>query len=277
MRFEGPTGIGKIVGACALAKIITKGKKYYIQSFHSGTKPSQCYGGVSLINDGINIKEGLLTLAMKEGSVFIADKFNLSSKKTMKSILPSLSRLKHYKIYIPGLQQKIKIDKNFIFIACQNKVGTLGRNKLPDIVEFSLKEFVYPSHIKKTIEEIREIENDVKNICKDINNSLKEENKNEVELQKAIKDKEAECIGIFMLKFNQFNKNYIQPLSLRDIKKIFKRIYYQRSKYKRKNFIGFEVHHNIIFYILSKLNKQNIIDIKNDLSKLIMDIFSLKE
>ena len=42
-----------------------------------------------------------------------------------------------------------------------------------------------------------------------------------------------------MLKFNQLNKNYIQPLSFRDIKKILKRIYYQRNKIRKDIFIGF--------------------------------------
>ena len=275
MRFEGPTGIGKTAGACALSKIITNNGRYYIQSFHSGTKPSQCYGGTTVIGSKIDIKDGLLTLAMTEGTVFIADEFNLSSKETMKSILPSLSKFKDYNIYIPGLEKKIKINPNFVFIACQNKVGTLGRNKLPDLIESSLRELIYPSHIKKTSEEIKVIESDVKNICVEINNSLKKENKKIVE--KPISDLEAKNIGVFMLKFNQLNKNYIQPLSFRDIKKIFRRIYYQRNKYKQDNFIGFEVYHNIIFYIISKLSKQNIIDIKDDLSGLIESIFKIKE
>ena len=273
MRFEGPTGIGKTIGACALAKIISKNKKFYIQSFHSGTKPSQCFGGSTIINNKVDIKDGLLTLAMTEGTVFIADEFNLSTKETMKSILPSLSHLNEYKIYIPGIEKKIQINKNFIFIACQNKVGTLGRNKLPDLIESSLREFTYPSHIKKTCEEIKEIENDVENICSEINNSLKEENKDDVE--KPVLEGDAKKIGKFMLKFNQLNKNYIQPLSFRDIKKILKRIYYQRNKIRKDIFIGFEVYHNILFYILSKLNKQNIQDIKKELSKLITDIFQL--
>ena len=275
MRFEGPTGIGKTIGACALAKIISKNKKFYIQSFHSGTKPSQCFGGSTIINNKVDIKDGLLTLAMTEGTVFIADEFNLSTKETMKSILPSLSHLNEYKIYIPGIEKKIQINKNFIFIACQNKVGTLGRNKLPDLIESSLREFTYPSHIKKTCEEIKEIENDVENICSEINNSLKEENKDDVE--KPVLEGDAKKIGKFMLKFNQLNKNYIQPLSFRDIKKILKRIYYQRNKIRKDIFIGFEVYPNILFYILSKLNKQNIQDIKKELSKLITDIFQLKK
>ena len=155
MRFEGPTGIGKTIGACALGRIIAKKRKFYIQSFHSGTKPSQCFGGSTIINNKVDIKDGLLTLAMTEGTVFIADEFNLSSKETMKSILPSLSHLNDYKIYIPGIEKRIQINKNFIFIACQNKVGTLGRNKLPDLIESSLREFTYQSHIKKTSEASR--------------------------------------------------------------------------------------------------------------------------
>ena len=275
MRFEGPTGIGKTVAACALGRIITNNqKKYYIQSFHSGTKPNQCYGGWTIINNKPDTKDGLLTLAMNEGTVFITDEFNLSSKETMKSILPSLSHFNDYKIYFPGIEKKLKINNNFIFIACQNKVGTLGRNKLPDLIEYSLREFSYPSHIKKSAEEIKEIENDVKTICDEINKSLKKENKNEI--FRPITGEEARNLGKFMLKFNQLNKNYLQPLSFRDIKKIFNRIYYQRNKKKKNIFIGFEVYHNIIFYILSKLNKQNIIDIKKDLMGLIKEIFSLK-
>ena len=271
MRFEGPTGIGKTVGACALARMIMGDKKYYIQSFHSGTKPTQCYGGTTIIDNNVHFKDGLLTLAMTEGSIFIADEFNLGSSETMKSLLPSLSHFREYKIYIPGLEKKIQIKENFTFIACQNKIGTLGRNQLPPLIESSLKEFIYPSHIKKTTEEIEIIEKDVQNICIEINNSfyneLEKENKN-------ISDEEAKNIGKFMLKFNQLDKNYIQPLSFRDIKKIFKRIYYQNNK--REYFIGFKPYHNVIFYILSKLNKQNIQDIKNDLVELITDIFNLQ-
>ena len=92
---------------------------------------------------------------------------------------------------------------------------------MPPLIESSLREFIYPSHIKKTSEEIESIENDVKNICIEINNSFYNEYE---KTKKNIKDEEAENIGKFMLRFNQLDKNYIQPLSFRDIKKIFKRI-----------------------------------------------------
>ena len=271
MRFEGPTGIGKTTGASTLAKMIMGNKKYYIQSFHSGTKPSHCFGGTTIRGSDVRFKDGLLTLAMEQGTIFIADEFNLSSSETMKSLMPSLSHFREYRIYIPGLEKNIQINENFIFIACQNKVGTLGRNQLPPLIESSLKEFVYPSHIRKTIEEIRTIEKDVQNICEEINNSFY----NELEKDKLnIKDVEAQNVGIFMLKFNQLDKNYIQPLSFRDIKKIFKRIYYQKNNIE--NFIGFQTYHNVIFYILSKLNKKNIEDIKNNLIELIKEVFGLK-
>jgi len=271
MRFEGPTGIGKTAGACALAKMIMGDKKYYIQSFHSGTKPSQCFGGTTITDNNVHFKDGLLTLAMEQGSIFIADEFNLSSSETMKSLMPSLTQFREYKIYIPGLEKPIEINENFIFIACQNKVGTLGRNQMPPLVEFSLKELIYPSHIRKTIEEIKIIEKDVQNICVEINNSFYNEYD---KIDKKINDIEAQNVGEFMLKFNQLDKSYIQPLSFRDIKKIFKRIFYQKN-YK-ENFIGFKTYHNVIFYIISKLNKKNIVDIKNNLIELIQEVFKLK-
>ena len=121
----------------------------------------------------MNIKNGLLTLAMDEGTVFIADEFNLSSKETKKSILASLSHFNEYKIYFLGIEKSIKINKNFIIIACQNKVGTLGRNTLPDLIEYFLREFDNTSHIKKSTEEIEEIKNYDKNICIEINKSFK--------------------------------------------------------------------------------------------------------
>ena len=280
MRFEGPTGIGKTVGASALSRMIMGEKKFYIQSFHSGTKPSQCFGTTTFVDNDVNFRDGLLTLAMIEGSIYIADEFNLCTSETMKSLLPSLSKLRDYNIYIPGLNKKIKINENFLFIACQNKVGTLGRNRLPPLIESSLREFVYPSHIKKTTEEIEMIENDVKSICVEINDSFYKEYKKEEKATKKIIDDEAKNIGIFMLKFNQLDKNYLQPLSFRDIKKIFKRVYYQNNENIKKNsetFSGFEVYHNIIFYILSKLNQSNILDIKNDLITLVNQIFKVEK
>ena len=276
MRFEGPTGIGKTTCACYLAKMIMGNKKYYIQSFHSGTKPSECYGSSTILNNNILFKDGLLTLAMIEGSIFIADEFNLCTSETMKSFFPSLSKLKDYNIYIPGLGRKIKINENFIFIVCQNKVGTLGRNQLPPLIESSLREFTYPSHIKKTNEEIQIIENDIQNICVEINKCIQKE----YSKTKILDEKQAKNIGKFMLKFNRLDKNYIQPLSFRDIKKIFKRIYYQKNENRKKNFEifnGFKVYHNIIFYILSKLNKINISDIKIEFIDLIIQLFNIKK
>ena len=48
---------------------------------------------------------------MTEGSIFIADEFNLGSSETMKSLLPSLSHFRDYEIYIPGLEKKYKLMK----------------------------------------------------------------------------------------------------------------------------------------------------------------------
>ena len=161
IRFQGPTWIRKTDGAYALAKMIMGDKKFYIQSFHSDTKTSQCFGGTTIPDNNVHFKEGLLTLAMEQGSIFIADEFNLSSSETKKSLMPSSTKFREYKIYIPGLEKKIQTNENFIFIVYQNKVGTLVRYQMPPLIESSLKEFIYSSDIRKTIEEIRNIEKDV--------------------------------------------------------------------------------------------------------------------
>ena len=51
--------------------------------------------------------------ALIQGTVFIADEFNLSQIETMKSLAPSLELNNNLPIYIPGLQNKIIIAPNF--------------------------------------------------------------------------------------------------------------------------------------------------------------------
>ncbi len=73
MKFKDSTRIGKTAMACSLTRIIMGHKKYYIQSFHSSAKPSQCFCGATIIDNNIHFKDGLLTLEMTEISIFIED------------------------------------------------------------------------------------------------------------------------------------------------------------------------------------------------------------
>ena len=54
--------------------------------------------------------------ALIQGTVFIADEFNLSQIETMKSLAPSLELNNNLPIYIPGLQNKIIRAPNFFLL-----------------------------------------------------------------------------------------------------------------------------------------------------------------
>ena len=89
-----------------------------MHSFHSNTKPNHFYGNITIKNNDIEFINGTLLNAMEEGTTFIADEMNLSPKIVMKSLVPSFDLNFNYKIFIPGINKKIKINPNYFFIAC---------------------------------------------------------------------------------------------------------------------------------------------------------------
>ena len=82
----------------------------------------------------------------------------------MKSVTPVLEQIFNQDLIIPGIEGNTSIDPNFFFIICQNDVGTLGRNELPDKIKLKLRKIIYPEQSKEEIE----------SICSSINNSLYE-------------------------------------------------------------------------------------------------------
>lgn len=58
---------------------------FYIHTHHSNTKPNDFYGETTISDSEVIFKEGSLTWAITEGSVYIADEFNFSSELNMKS------------------------------------------------------------------------------------------------------------------------------------------------------------------------------------------------
>ena len=87
---------------------------------------------------------------------------NLSNPKNLKSLAPILEPNFEKFIYIPNINEKIKIDNKFYFIVCQNEVGTEGRNILPYTIQKRLKILKYPNTD----------EDDILKICKDIKNII---------------------------------------------------------------------------------------------------------
>jgi len=253
-----PPGTGKTVAACSIAEIRAKilGQEipFYIHDHYSRTQPSDFYGATSINDSEIIFKEGSLTLAIKEGSVYIADKFNISSKLNMKSVAPVLEQIFNQDLIIPGIDGTVFIDPNFFFIICQNDIGTFKRNELPHKIKMKLRKVVYPEQTKEEIE----------SICVSLNNSFYEQNqKNKLE------DIEAKLCGDFMIKVNK-NKLTSHPWSLRDIRKIFLRM--KNQKILKEYYKNIGIATNLLFYALSSTSK-------DQLNKEILDniITALKE
>ena len=146
---SGPTGIGKTSAARAYSRMrgnflkLEENKTFYMHPFHFGTKPNHFYGSTILKKEKIKFMNGSLTEAITKGLTFIADEMNLSSNYTMKSLAPVLEENNDQYIYIAGLNDKNFIQKNFFFIACQNDLGTIGRNPLPPLILKRFKELKY--------------------------------------------------------------------------------------------------------------------------------------
>ncbi len=255
-----PPGSGKTTAARAIAEIraiiLNQSIPFYIHTHHSSTKPNDFYGTTTISDSEVIFKEGSLTLAITEGSVYIADEFNISSELNMKSVSPVLEQCFNQDLIIPGIEGNTLINPNFFFIICQNDVGTSGRNELPDKIKIKLRKIVYPEQSKVEIE----------SICSSLNKSLySNEDKNRLE------DIEAKFCGDFMIKINKDNLSS-QAWSLRDISKIFARI--KNQKTQSESFINVTTAINLLFYALSstpkdKINEDNI----DKLIKALKEIF----
>ena len=90
-----------------------------------------------------------------------------------------------------------------------------------------------------------------------------------------IKDIDAKKIGEFIQRFNSKKQGLINDLNLRDVKKLFKRIYFQNEIENKDNFKGFSIYSNIFFYIISQLphNKYSKKFIHKELIPLLSNIF----
>ena len=157
---------------------------FQTHTFHSGTKPSDFFG-TNILKEGrqIGYINGSLITAIKEGLIFIADEMNISSPTTMKSLAIALETNINQGIYFPSIEEIIFPSENFHFIVCQNFVGTIGRNLVPDSI----------------ISRFR-----ILNLCIDIKNSLLGKYNDEKT------DIEAEKLGLFMYNLNKSDIRCVQ-------------------------------------------------------------------
>ena len=261
---EGSTGTGKTSSAIAFSKIrggliFYEEPFYKLYSFNANTKSSDLYGTYSIKKEYL---DGSLTYSLKKGLTFIADEMNLSNPKNLKSLAPILEPNFEKFIYIPNINEKIKIDNKFYFIVCQNEAGTEGRNILPYTIQKRLKILKYPNTD----------EDDILKICKDIKNIIytkkDSNNDDDIKLGKFYLEYNKE-----ILEYNKINNVNLPQLSFRDIKKIFKRVEYQNQEQYKDNFINIKLYHNILFYILSSIDENNLNDVIDIIIGIIIKIF----
>ena len=273
---EGNTGVGKTACAKALSNLLKK--KFCIQnfsifSFHNETESNDFYGTLTINeNKRISFCNGPLTQSILSDNIFIAGELNLSPENIMSSIEPVLEECFNSKIYIPGLSQRVLVNNKFLFIACQNFATTLGRKQYPTLLKRRIKILEYPEeeHYNESYEyNGNNICLDFQDICVSINEEMQKIKGNDY-----IGNKNAQKIAEFIQKFNRKKLGIINDLNLRDVKKLFKRIYYQKEN--RKNYIGFNLYSNIFFYIISQVphhDKYFSQIIHKELIPLLADIF----
>jgi len=258
----GPPGAGKTSGTRAFGRIIskdpTKRFDFEMHSFHAGTKPSHYYGTTTLKEGKICYKNGTLTNSLINGYMFIADELNLSSVSNMNALAPALEMNLNISINFPGIEKPILIHPNFFFVVCQNEVGTIGRNTLPPNIIKRFKEIFYPP---------QQVE-DIAQICKEINNSFYQPGDDKI-----IKEDQAGKLGEYMIKLNSNNFSEISQWSLRDINKLFQR---QIQQFKLPGvYNGITFCHNLLFYTMSSVSKEDIPNVKEKVIKIIQEVFDL--
>ena len=260
----GPTGVGKTSAARVFARMRPHKSSYKIgfqmHSFNSCTKVSDFFGSTTLLDGKVVFHDGALTKSLKKGLIFIADELNLSSPFVMKSLALVLDPTIGKNVFIPKIGQIVDISPEFHFIACQNELGTLGRNVIPDSISHRFVYIDYPQPEMK----------DIQKICINIS---KENFENKDEFKP--KDEElAFNIAKYMMKLNERKLVYIPQWSLRDITKLFRRIY--SSKINNK-FINITPLHHVLFYTMSVVSPDNAENVLNEVLSIMKTSFNLDD
>ena len=114
----GPPDVGKTAGVEYLLRIMNVINrilyKKYSYAFNSSTTPSDIFGEDILIDGQMKFIDGPLTESLLKGHIFIADNMNLSSKRTMMSLMPIFNNITNRPIYYPGIEIPIIINQNFL-------------------------------------------------------------------------------------------------------------------------------------------------------------------
>jgi len=162
------------------------------------------------------------------------------------------------RILIPGISESVDYNKNFFFIACQNDLSTAARKRHPETIAKRIRLFEYPmpeaADIKASCEEI-------------IINELIQDSSISSTFSKQISD--------FMYKINIENFPDIGIWSMRNIRKLFRRISNQQIKKDDYKKIIPEI--QILIYILGGVQPERRKGVFLQLYPIITECFNLDD
>lgn len=232
----GATGLGKTSMARAFCEIVRR-EYATLYSFYMETQLSDLYGVFNFEAGKAVIQDGPLVKTMENGQVFIADEFNLAEEAVLQTITIALEPADEKSMFsVPDTGKKIERKKSFFFIACQNDLSTAGRKKLPEIIQKRLITFEYPSPMIK----------DLKNSIEEMTRFEKIEG-SKFELYVDFPSR----IANFMFNLNEINIPEVGKWSMRNIRKLYRRI--TRQQINDTSYFNITIEHQIVFYILGSV------------------------
>ena len=258
----GATGLGKTSMVRAFSEIV-RGEKAISYSFHMETQLSDLYGVYNFESGKSVFQDAVLIKATEDGKVFIADELNIGDE----SILQTMSIVLEpgnddFDFYVPDTGERKRRKNSFFFIACQNDLSTSGRRKLPDIIQKRLRIFEYPTpnviDLKNSIDEMIKFEKSP-------------DSKFELYTDFPLR------IAKFMLKLNEINIKEIGKWSMRNIRKLFRRI--RQQQINESSYLNITIEHQIVIYILGSIPggiEQKLI-IFDKISEILKETFDLND
>ena len=270
----GSTGLGKTSMARAFSEH-TRNERAIMYSFHLETQVDDMFGTFTFKNGKPIKMEGPLTLALKNGKIFIGDEFNLAEDTILQTLSIAFEKNDENSSYlIPGISEKIEYKKNFFFIACQNDLSTTGRKRLPHVIEKRLRVIDYPlpdlNDLNASCQEIIN-ENIIK---KEINNISYEDSMRDPIRNTSKYQISSNKLAKFMHELNNDkNKRYIGTWSMRNIRKILRRHSYQQ--FNEKDYINVSFELQLVIYILGEIPKDKRLDALNELKVILQKSFEI--
>ena len=259
----GKTGLGKTHLARTFSKIFRGDNENELSdilfAFNSESTMENLYGTFAFEGGNTIIKKGPLYNAIEDGLIFIADEFNLAEESVMQSFVSVFEVNSYYsKVLIPGINKIIPYHKNCFIIICQNDSKTKGRKMLPNSIKKKIKVFEYPQPTYIDINYLYE---------KIIEREIGENSDNYKDL--------AEKLSKLMISLNEKDIQEVGSWSMRDIRKIFRRINFQMNN--PNNYKNIKEIHQILIYILGGVSKNKVLNVFEEVILLMKSPFMLEE